>query len=426
VTTAGLPAPPLALLEACIIKRHALHQSRFATPHNEAYMMTILAPRTRTDGESVMVSAEFQTTKHKNVLWFRLEAKYQDYVVSERGDAFLTGLLPYAMARGEDIQLDCPISEKLYYNLTHFLIPAFSLANPKLRPIKLIPTTLDCTRLNIGHAVGTGFSGGVDSFCTIYDHFINTQCPSNYRLTHLAFFNVGSHGDCGGEAARALFSRRLHILKQFPVECGLDFIVVDSNISEILQLPFTDTGGIRTMTPVLLLQKLFRVYYFSSAYRMDALRLTDENDGYYGLLTAAMLSTESLDFYSFGEEYTRVQKTALIANYEPSTRYLNVCTNGDDNCSCCWKCMRTLLTLDILGAIDRYAKVFDLSLYQTHRASYISEVLENQGNGSNKEIYNEMLMRGFPVPVVSRLHLIKRRFKSRLKKILAIQSRNVL
>jgi len=88
--------------------------------------------------------------------------------------------------------------------------------------------------------------------------------------------------------------------------------------------------------------------------------------------------------------------------------------------------MRTLLTLDILGAIDRYAKVFDLSLYQTHRASYISEVLENQGNGSNKEIYNEMLMRGFPVPVVSRLHLIKRRFKSRLKKILAIQSRNVL
>ncbi|MGA2801098.1 MAG: hypothetical protein ABSE97_01800 [Verrucomicrobiota bacterium] len=365
--------------------------------------MNISTPKVRKDGESVIVSAEFHTSEHKDVLWFKLDAKCQDYVVTERGDAFLIGLLLYAMARGEDIHLDCPISEKLYYNLSNYLIPALSLANPKLLPIKVIPRELEHSSINQRNAVGTGFSGGVDSFCTFYDHFVNPQCPVNYRLTHLAFFNVGSHGDFGGEAARALFHKRLDDLKQFPIDAGLEFIVVDSNISEILQMSFLATSTIRSIAPVLLLQKLFRVYLFSSAYRMSDFQMLDDDDGHYEVLTLSMLSTESLDLYSSGCQYTRVQKTAIIAGYEPTQRYLDVCVSGVGNCSSCSKCMRTLFTLEMLGAIDQYSNIFDLAVYQANKAAFIGRVLANRHKDLYREIYNEMSSRHIRIPFKSRL-----------------------
>lgn len=379
--------------------------------------MNILTPRCTTDGTKIIVSTDYIFHSKKETLWFKIDKKYQEYLLLERADAFLVGLLLYAMANGEDIHLDCPVSEKLYYNLVNYLIPALILTNPKLRPIKIIPSKLENTSVNIGKAVGTGFSGGVDSFCTIYDHLINPACPEHYRLTHLAFFNVGSHGELGGESARNLFHKRLGILNMFPSECGLEYIVIDSNISEILQMSFITTAAIRSMAPVLLLQKLFRVYYFSSAYRMDDFQMLDDNDGRYGILTLALLSTESLDLYSSGCQYTRVEKTAMISNYEPSWRYLNVCVCDGGNCSVCFKCMRTLLTFDVLGTIERYSNIFDLEKYKAHKASYISHILANKHNDLDKEIYQAMIKNGYHIPFMSRLHLIKSLCESPLRKI---------
>ena len=55
---------------------------------------------------------------------------------------------------------------------------------------------------------------------------------------------------------------------------------------------------------------------------------------------------------------------------------LDVCVANPDkrlaleklNCSRCWKCTRTLLTLEALGRLDAFEKVFDLPYYRTHRA----------------------------------------------------------
>ncbi len=379
--------------------------------------MNISAPKVRKDGESVIVSAEFHASEHKDVLWFKLDAKYQDYVVTERGDAFLIGLLLYAMARGEDIHIDCPISEKLYYNLSNYLIPAISLANPKLRPVKVIPTRRENTSINTGKAVGTGFSGGVDSFSTIYSHLVNPQCPSSYRITHLTFFNIGSHGDFGGETAQVLFNERLAILKGYPLECGLDYVVIDSNISDILQRNFEETHTIRSMAPVLLLQRLFQTYYYSSTFRMDEFKLTTFDMSLYDILITAMLSTESVDIYSTGCQFTRVEKTAMIAEYEPTWRYLNVCVCRNGNCSTCFKCMRTLLTLDILGKLKNYDKVFNLSEYRRCKNRYIAQVIAYRTSYFYKDIYNEMRRKGIHVPIESRLLACKHLCGSALRRM---------
>lgn len=367
--------------------------------------MILSRPKFQENGKFITASADFQPNGGpRQSLWFELHSRYKDYVVTERCDAFLLGLLPYAMLHGEDIHLDCPVSEKLYYQLSDYLIPALTLANPAFRRMRIVPGQLEHHSLNSARAVGTGFSGGVDSFCTVHDHFVNLLCPPSYRLTHLTFFNVGSHGDLGGETARTLFRKRLNLLGHFPKECGLELVVVDSNLSEVLQMNFSETHTLRNMAPVLLLQNLFHVYYYSSAYRMDDFRLinTSSDTSPYDLLNLAMLSTESISLYSAGTQYTRVEKTALIADYEPTWRYLNVCVCDDLNCSSCFKCMRTLLTLELIGKLNNFSSIFNIDTYFRHRDKYIGEVLSKKHRYLYKDIYHEMVKINFRIPMHSR------------------------
>lgn len=49
------------------------------------------------------------------------------------------------------------------------------------------------------------------------------------------------------------------------------------------------------------------------------------------------------------------------------TEHLNVCIvpeNGAHNCSCCSKCMRTLMPLEAMGKLDEFSEVFDLDVYR--------------------------------------------------------------
>ena len=91
------------------------------------------------------------------------------------------------------------------------------------------------------------------------------------------------------------------------------------------------------------------------------------------------LSTESLDLVDDGNLFDRSAKTALVADYPPARKYLNVCYGHDTldtNCSVCPKCARTLLTLDILGRLDDFAGVFDIPRYRREvRRRLIAETI---------------------------------------------------
>ena len=79
--------------------------------------------------------------------------------------------------------------------------------------------------------------------------------------------------------------------------------------------------------------------------------------------------------------------------------------------------MRTLLTLDVLGFIDKYAGVFNLTVYYANKASYIGQVLADRTNESNKEVYDEMVLRHFPIPFLSWMHFWKYTIKARLSSV---------
>jgi predicted aldo/keto reductase-like oxidoreductase len=112
-----------------------------------------------------------------------------------------------------------------------------------------------------------------------------------------------------------------------------------------------------------------------------------------------MLSTDATKFFSSGENCSRVEKTDIVSTHPLSYEYLNVCLAAEINCSRCYKCQRTMVTLDLLGKLDLYNKVFDLNDYQTHRSKYFGLVLAGVKNDPMKrEIYDAIKRENFHIP----------------------------
>lgn len=330
------------------------------------------------DGKNVKISCFIEYGDSKKELWYCLDQEYQDFLTVDKLDGFLVGLLLLAMKHKEDIYIDGAISEKLFYNLTNYFIKIVTLLIPSLHPIKIFPKELHNGKNSetVGGVV-TGFSGGIDSFCVLIDHLYN-YVPQSYKITHLVLNNVGSHGEGG----RDLFNKRYQRLLSFAHESQLPFIKIDSNLDDILSMEFRNTHTTRNVSAILILQKLFGKYLYASAHKYQNCFIGESPDASVIDPSAIhLLSTETTECISTGCQYSRVEKTIKVAELEPSYRYLDVCVHAVDaaeNCSTCWKCARTLLTLEIIGKHTLYHQVFDLNKFAQIKGDYISSIIDKQ------------------------------------------------
>ncbi|MCK5450910.1 MAG: hypothetical protein KAI70_04005, partial [Candidatus Omnitrophica bacterium] len=141
------------------------------------------------------------------------------------------------------------------------------------------------------------------------------------------------------------------------------------------ELNFQQTHTPRNVSVALLLQGGIGRYMYASAYNYtDVFVGPTYSMGYSDTITLPLLSTDMLDAFSVGSEYTRVEKTLRVADIiADSYSSLNICVRTDNamNCSMCSKCMRTLLVLDIAGLLDRYSTSFDLNTYAKHKNWFI-------------------------------------------------------
>jgi len=382
--------------------------------------MKIYKPEIIENEENVKIQCYFEYLEGSDYLWYSLDKKYSKYLVTEKLDGFLLGLLILAMKKREDIYLDWPVSEKLYFNLTNYYIKILSTTAEELQPVKIIPSAFDKgDTYTCEKAVGTGFSGGVDSFCTIYERLFKEDIPESFKITHFVFNNVGSHGDFNMDRAQELFNERYEMLKSFPEGIGKDFIKIDSNLSDILKIKFEPTHTPRNLSVILLLQKLFNKFYYASAYcYTDCCIKFDSGCSASDPITLSLLSTETLDFIPEGSQYTRVEKTEIISDFELAQRYLNVCVNEGENCSVCFKCMRTILTLEILGKMEQFKKVFNFDKYYWAKCGYITSILKDSQNALGNEILELAKSKNFTLPLKSRLTaLLPGSFISKYRKL---------
>jgi hypothetical protein len=360
--------------------------------------LIIEAPRiTERDGQT-----RYEVQTDKGPLWFSVQPEFTDFV-SPTSDAALLGLLIPAMLADEDIQVEGEVSELLHYNLNGRAQSVVRSILPELHRVNIEVSGFAAPSAPAA-GVATGFSGGIDSFSVVADHLL-TKCSPGFRLTHLLYNDVGAHG------APGKFDFYFDKITKAAAPLRLPIIKVASNLETFYppKPTFQQTHSFRNGAVALLLQGGIGKFLYASTYRYADTSLTPSNDiGFADSALVGLMSTESLRAMSVGSEHSRVRKTLMVSNHPESYRVLDVCTGEEHtrNCSKCFKCLRTMLTLDIAGRLDLYREAFDLDEYRRCREWYIGHVLAARDPFS-REIAEFMMLENFPIPLASRSHQLR-------------------
>ena len=382
--------------------------------------MKILQP-TFTDSNNIFrYNAEIVSEGIKSGLWYELDSTYKDYFTSTLDGPLVAMLLP-AMTRGENIQLDGKVSEKLYYNIFNGLQYILKSLYPHLKIIKISAKELVKEPIR-NQSTASGFSGGIDSFYTLFQHNFNSFIPENYKIKNLMYFNVGAFADGKERLFREKYNRLLPATK----ELNLPFIAVNSNMDDFYENnTFIQSHTLRTISVGLALQNGFDKYLFASGYtyidtivspsRTHSISLADP-------LIVPLLSTERFAPSLVGSDANRVEKTDKITSLSFAKKYLDVCidTHYTGNCSKCRKCIRTMLTLHVLGKLDEFSEVFDVRDFKKNMFFYLAQLYRDRKEKYPSEIINYARQVNFNVPMLAKLYAGSRimGFVNRLNKLM--------
>jgi len=151
--------------------------------------MIIYPPKIKSEKDSVCVSAKIEFEKSisdiPDTLWFKFPKKYKN-LISKSSDASVVSLIPLAMELGENIEVEGKISPRLAYSLKQYQF-LFRLWHPKV--FKLIElkfkqySTLQRSSARKRNVICT-FSGGVDSFYTLWSHLPQNEKNKDFQITH--------------------------------------------------------------------------------------------------------------------------------------------------------------------------------------------------------------------------------------------------
>ena len=335
-------------------------------------------------------------------LWFTLPAQYGD-MVTPRADPALIGLLVPAMHAGGPLTIDGPVTDELAHFHRHEVQHIFHRVIGGLSRIPI--ETPHTVRAGLpAEGVATGFSGGVDCFAVLAEHHFADVAP-DLKITHLTHFNLGSHG--AGERGREMFRVRLARLAPVAAEMGLPLIPVDSNMDEFYGFwTHEQTHTPRTLAGASLLQGgIGRFYLGSGSTHARVGVFPSPHISFADAVLVPTVVTGQFRPILHGGEYLRVEKTVLITTLPITRTSLDVCVNPPatgGNCSRCFKCLRTELTLEIAGCLEDYAGVFDLDVYRQKRSVYLFEtaVSDQPYATENRDFARRT---GFRLPRVPRL-----------------------
>jgi len=353
------------------------------------------------DGKA-RISSTIRIDGEDKVLWFEVDAAYADFLAADTLDAFAAAALLPAILRGRDIRLKGPMSSRLYYNISRNLIPIFSDYLGVPRTARIFHDGLLTGPAKKGSGVAAGFSGGIDSLCNYRDHS-GDRAPEEFCITHFLFNNIGSHGQVSPEQDRALFLRRYTRLEPLARRENIPLIAVDSNFDEFMKLDFERTHTLRNAVVALLLQNKIGKFIYASSNPFGKTRIALGYDmSPLECVILPMLGTERLDCIPAGAQMTRVEKTERVAEMEISREYLDVCVaaqnapEGFMNCSCCGKCLRTQLTLEVQGNLGKYEKVFMVERYNMLKNLYLISVMSSKAS-LLKEVRDLIRQKGYRV-----------------------------
>lgn len=375
-------------------------------------MIHIKAPYIQAEETRTVLCTQITLGGKEQTAWLATEPEYGSFLVDDRLDAFVVGFLTTAMRQGEDIVCDAPLSRRLHYQLTQYLIPTMAANIDIYHPISIHAPLTDAP-LPCENAVATGWTGGVDSMYTLMTH--SHTAPSSCKLTHLLIANVGTLESENNTELLQLMAEKAR--NDIAAEQGLSVVSVDSNLQILQQENYLAVAAFRLPAAVLALQKLFGVFLNSAGYEFERFSFNPENSAYYELFVFNNLATENTMFYSAGGQMSRMEKLDALANFAPARKYLHPCIYAlQENCGNCGKCVRTIGALYALGKLECFKDVFDVERFYREKNDYLADILSKSNRQHYGEILVEMKRRGIEIPAE-----ILRRERIRRSAIIAVQ-----
>jgi hypothetical protein len=254
-------------------------------------------------------------------------------------DGFVNGVIFYAMASGQDILVDGPMTRSSVLNLAAFQ-EAWACWRPGVyRPIKIEPSTItDDPPRGPAQSIAA-FSGGADSIFTVLRHAGDQCAITSAMIVH--GFDVPTDRT---DELKLLVERLQPLLDRL----NLRLRIVRTNIAAMRLQNWNDS---------FMAQLSCCLHNYSHEFRSG---LTGSGEPYNALVlpwgqnpcTDYLLSGDGFSIVHDGAAFSRTEKIAAISRDPIATKAVKVCWAAADrstNCGICEKCVRTRMNFKAVG-----------------------------------------------------------------------------
>ena len=292
-------------------------------------------------------SARFSWGMRSLVVHFETDASVP-FLDENLGDLWVAPGLLVAMREGLDLRLRDPISNHRRANLDVVQGILSTWFPDRLRKVQIsAPRGVAIRRPSPrrdDRVVGACFTGGVDSFHSLVEN--------RGRVGALVY----GFGLDVPTRESAFVHHVTDLLRAVATEEGVRLLVADTNIKKLFRRAdvrwgFEGHGAVLASLGTLF-SPLIRTLLVPSTHSYDAAAPW----GSHPLLDHRW-SSPRLEVVYDGAECSRIEKTRRIAGDRVAQRFLRVCYRQFEalNCGRCPKCLRTMATLEVLGALPDFS-----------------------------------------------------------------------
>jgi hypothetical protein len=257
------------------------------------------------------------------------------------------------MRLGENVAVRGTTSARLAYGLEEYQTIFNTWLPKQFKRVSVTYQELTSTTNQVSPGgIGAAFSGGVDSFHTLYHHLPQNQPNAYSQLSHGLFIHGFDIPLANQEQYNSIWSRYESLFKHF----GMTLLTAKTNGIHFYayQVDWSYAHGGPLMGTALVLSKLFRRFLIPSDYDYANLAPLGTSP-----LLDHLLSTENTQFIHHGAAEHRTAKMDQLALWQPTYQNLRVCINQEKaithlNCGKCFKCVDTMIYLHIIGQLENY------------------------------------------------------------------------
>jgi polysaccharide pyruvyl transferase WcaK-like protein len=349
------PAPP----------RGAATQPPRAMPSRSSHLIVDIQ---QTPGE-LSFETRLQGTEPKRI-WLRTSSE-----VEPGADAVLPAALLPTMRIGGTLTIDQPLSPRIlrmqreFQGIQRAWSRTWPFGDPPLREVEVIAPARQVERRRPTGRTAAFFSGGVDSFSTVFGEEGVTDLIFVRGLDILARF----------DHQEGLADRVESKLREAAEELRLPLHVVDTNLRDLSEATGAEKPLARweaQYNSALAAVALFLEPLFDRVLVATAFAYEDQLGLGASWMVDQLWGTENMEIVDTGGLLGRAARIEQIATSPIVQKTLRVCwqnPGGAYNCGRCRKCLLTMATLEAVGQLGRF-ETFPAELDLEQLESTIEEV----------------------------------------------------